>query len=215
MKQTAGFSIIELVIAMSLASFVLVGVAMIVAQLARSQMEGIRSGTNTSWSIVSYQFMFKEIEDSSVLAYPSVNFMGADSIVVCKNWSRLQNLPDRRLDKSGSVSVIQYCVDTADPANLLLRRFANVGGAVVCPAFGAPPAACTASPPGWTETGVVALRLERLLGQTVFQRDNSIDGVRLRYVIGKTAPTASVPNPKSIPTQFGIAMQKQYSNTSD
>ena len=52
--RKAGFSIIELVIAVSLASFVLVGVASIAAQMARSQVDGIRSGTVTGWSVASY-----------------------------------------------------------------------------------------------------------------------------------------------------------------
>ena len=225
--RSVGFSLIELVIAISLASFVLVGVASIAAQMARTQIEGIRSGTATGWSLVSYLAMSKEIEDSNVLAYPTPDLMSADAIIVCKNWSRMQdpNPPgDRRLDRNvpGTVSVIQYCVDPAAPVapetGFRLRRFAKVGvpPAVVCPDPGVL-VACTATPPGgWTETGVVGFRLEKLAGfPLIFQRDNSIGGVRLRYAIGRQTPTTNDPNPKSTHFDIAIAMQKQYNNPLD
>lgn len=219
MKAT-GFSIIELVIAISLSSFVLVGVATIAAQMARSQIEGVRSGTVTGWSLVSYLSMSKELEDANVLAYPIANGAAADAVVVCKNWSRVQNGPDRRLDTNapGLVSVIQYCVDSSDPTNLILRRYANVGAypGVVCPDPGVP-VACVASPAGtWTQRGVVGFRLEKLSGYpSVFTRDNSIGGVRLRYVIGRQTPSANEPIVKFTPFDIGVGMQKQYNNALD
>lgn len=213
MSGRKGFSIIELVIAISLASFVLVGVATIAAQMARTQVDGIRSGTVTGWSVLSYIAMAKEIEDSNVLAYPTVNGSSSDSLLLCKNWSRVVG---GKLDAAGTTSVIQYCVDTSDATNFILRRYENTGAAVACPSPGVP-VACTASPGGtWTDTSVVGFRLEKLTGfPNVFTRDNSIGGVRLRYVIGRQTPTTNDPNPKSTPFDIGIAMQKQYSSTVD
>lgn len=219
MRKEAGFSIIELVIAISLASFVLVGVATIASQMARSQIDGIRSGTVTGWSLVSYLSMAKEIEDANVLAFPIANGAASDSLIVCKNWSRVIG---GKLDAAGSVSVIQYCVDSTDASNLVLRRFANVGAGVTCPDPGVP-VACTASPGGtWDENGagngisVIGFHLEKMSGfPSMFTRDNSIGGVRLRYVIGRQTPTTNDPNPKSTPFDIGIAMQKQYNSTVD
>lgn len=219
MRKTSGFSLIELVIAVSLASFVLVGVATIAAQMVRSQVEGIRSGTVTGWSLVSYLAMAKEIEDSNVLVYPVGNGGNADSIVVCKNWSRLMGpLPGGPLDAAASVSVIQYCVDSSDPdpANVRLRRYANVGVGVACPYPGGP-VSCVDTPSGnWTQTGVVGFRLQKLPGfPTVFWRDDNIGGVRLRYVVGEQNATSNKPVPKFTSFDFGIIMQKQYNNTVD
>lgn len=219
MRKDSGFSIIELVIAISLASFVLVGVATIASQMARSQIDGIRSGTVTGWSLVSYLSMAKEIEDANVLAFPIANGASSDSLIVCKNWSRVVG---GKLDAAGTVSVIQYCVDSTDAANLVLRRFANVGAGVTCPDPGVP-VACVASPGGtWNENGagngisVIGFHLEKMSGfPNMFTRDNSIGGVRLRYVIGRQMPTANDPNPKSTPFDIGIAMQKQYNSTVD
>jgi prepilin-type N-terminal cleavage/methylation domain-containing protein len=215
-----GFSLIELVIAVSLASFVLVGVATIAAQMARTQVDGIRSGTVSGWSVASYMTMAKEIEDANVLAYPVNNGDNADSIVVCKNWSRDQGAgpPGAALDAALPVSVIQYCVDATDPdsTHYRLRRYANVGLGVTCPASPAAPVTCNAAGPGWTENGIVGFRVEHLNGfATVFWRDNAIGGVRLRYSIGQQTPTTNQPTVKFTPYDFGIAMQKQYSSTRD
>lgn len=223
--NTKAFSIIELVIAISLASFVLVGVASIASQMARSQIEGIRGGTATGWSLVSYLSMAKEIEDGNVLAVPVANNATADSIVIYKNWSRGQGaLPGGMLDGSvgAKVGLIQYCVDTTDAANLVVRRFARTEAVTVIntPPFTPPnPGAtvsCVNGPTGtWTETSVIGFRMERLGGVPMFMRDDSIGGVRVRYVIGRQTPTANDPNPKNTPFDFGIAMQKQYSSTLD
>jgi hypothetical protein len=229
------FTLIEMVIAVSLASSVLIGVAIIAAQMARRQVEGIRSGTATGWALVSYLSMAKEIEDANVLAYPIANLAEEDSLIVCKNWSRMQGvLPGGMLNGQvgAMVSVVQYCVDSTDLANLIVRRYANVGTVsvsgvpplgVACPCPGAPgpcaaaPVACTATPPGtWTETSVIGFRMERLAGfPSMFTRDDGVGGVRVRYVIGRQTPTTNDPIPKNTPFNIGIAMQKQYSSTLD
>ncbi|MCM2303240.1 MAG: prepilin-type N-terminal cleavage/methylation domain-containing protein [Elusimicrobia bacterium] len=229
MTNTRGFSIIELVIAISLASFVLVGVATIAAQMARSQVEGIRSGTATGWSLVSYLSMAKEIEDSNVLAFPTAHGQSSDSIVVCKNWSRAMGaLPGALLDPTGVGTVIQFCVDPTPPVSpetgFTLRRYSYTGA---CPCPGAPgacnavPATCNASPAApWTESSVVGYRLEKIPGSytgapNVFLRDNNIGGVRLRYVIGRQTATTNEPTVKFTTFDFGISMQKQFSSTLD
>lgn len=217
MKNARGFSIIELVIAVSLASFVLVGVATIAAQMARTQLDGVRTGTMTGWSVVSYMAMSKEIEEGNVLAFPIANGASSDNLIICKNWSRLMGaLPGGRLDTNSPVSVIQYCVDSSVPTNLVMRRYANVGVGVSCPNPGSP-VTCNSSPSGtWTETGIVGIRLEKLSGYAnVFTRDNAIGGVRLRYVIGRQTATTNDPNPRSTAFDFGISMQKQYNSTLD
>ncbi|MBI2787415.1 MAG: prepilin-type N-terminal cleavage/methylation domain-containing protein [Elusimicrobia bacterium] len=231
MRYPRGFSIIELVIAISLASFVLVGVATIAAQMARSQVEGIRSGTMTGWSLISYQSMAKEIEDANVLAYPYNNGDSADSIILCKNWSRAKDvLPGAKLDTADVTNVIQYCVDptpaVAPETGFKLRRYAYNGN---CPCPGAPagpcnavPVACTSDAPGglWTESSVVGYRLEKLPGgypgaPNIFYRDNTIGGLRLRYAIGRQTPTTNSPVAKFTTFDYGLSMQKQYSNTVD
>jgi hypothetical protein len=220
--RAAGFSIVELVIAVTLASFVLVAVASLAMQMARNQVEGIRSGTMTGWSVVSYLSMSKEIEDANVLAYPIVDGTAQDTIMICKNWSRNAGASagaGAKLDPNGPVSVIQYCVDSSVPAALVLRRYARASAAEVCPSPGVP-VACNAIGPGWTENGVVSnsvvgYRVEKLGGVPVFLRSNAIGGVRVRYVIGSQAGTPQQPIPKFTTFDYGISMQKQLSSTVD
>lgn len=223
-----GFSLVELLIATSLSAFVLIGISTIGASLARNQVEGIRSGTQVGWSVVSYMGMAKEIEDGNVLVFPVNNGDTADQIVICRNWSRNQSPPGRlNTDGTlgpdgvpkGTVFVIQYCVDPTAPVapetGYKIRRYANVGTAVTCPTAGVP-VACTAGGPGWTENGTVGYRLEKLAGfPQVFQRDNAIGGVRLRYAIGRQTATTNEPTPKFTAFNFGITMSKQYSSTVD
>lgn len=223
-KCRAGFSLLELVIAVSLASLVLIAVASIASQMARQQVEGMRDGTSTGWSVISYMAMAKEIEDSNVLAYPSTNGTAADAIVLCKNWSRMLGpLPGSKLANTdaetgavATVSIVQYCLDTTtDPTNYFIRRFENTGTAVACPNPAAP-VACTSVPGGtWTKTDVVGYRVERLSGASLFTRDNSVGGLRMQYVIGRQTATTNDPNPKSTPFDIKIAMSKQYSSTLD
>jgi hypothetical protein len=154
-----------------------------------------------------------------VLAFPIADGATSDSLIVCKNWSRVVG---GKLDANppGIVTVIQYCVDTTAPVapetGFKLRRYASVGAGVVCPNPGVP-VACTAAPAGgWTDTGVIGFRLEKLAGfPNVFTRANSIGGVRIRYAIGRQTPTVNDPNPKSTPFDISIAMQKQYNNPLD
>ncbi len=239
MRQLKGFSLIELIISISLASFVLVGVATIASQMARNQVDGIRSGTVTGWSVVSYMSMAKEIEDANVLAYPPNNGDTADAIVICKNWSRNANPgpptggrlnTDPAFDGNGvakgTVYVIQYCVDPTAPiapqTGFTLRRYANIGVGVVCPASATLPMTCNAGGPGWTTNDIVGFRLEKITSPPaaatiplMFLRDNAIGGVRLRYVIGRQTTSTAQPVPKYTTFNFGIAMQKQFSSTLD
>jgi prepilin-type N-terminal cleavage/methylation domain-containing protein len=224
--RKSGFSLIELVIAVSLASLVLVAVASLAMQMTRSQVEGIRSGTMTGWSVVSYITMAKEIEDANVLAYPIVDGTAQDAIMICKNWSRNAGATPgvgAKLDANGVVSVIQYCLDTTAPVapltGFVMRRYARASAAEVCPAAAAP-VACNAAGPGWIENGaasnaVVGFRVERLTGQAIFLRSNAIGGVRVRYVIGNQAGTPQQPIPKFTTFDYGISMQKQLSSTVD
>ena len=240
MRKSEGFSLIELMISVSLASFVLVGVATIASQMARNQVDGIRSGTVTGWSVVSYTAMAKEIEDANVLVFPVNNGDTADQIVICKNWSRnvgpgpFPGGPGDRLNTDpgfdadgvakGTVYVIQYCVDPTLPpvgqTGFTLRRYANVGfpPGVSCPTAGMP-VACNLAGPGWTKNDIVGFRLEKIVGPPavplMFMRDNTIGGVRLRYVIGRQTASVAQPVPKFTAFNFGITMQKQFSSTVD
>lgn len=209
-RSRAGFSLLELVIAISLASMVLVAVISMAAQMTRFHVDGIRSGTVTGWSLVSVSQMTKEIADANVLAYPSTTTTGANTLVACVNWSRL--MPGK-LDTraTANVTVLYYCYDST---NKYLRRYVNRGTAVTCPAT--PPAIPACDGTGsWDEAGVVATNVELNGGAFIFTRDDVIGGVRIRYIVGSPTPTTNRPQPIFTPFDIKVGMQKQYDNTVD
>lgn len=208
-RGQAGFSLLELIIAISLASLVLVAVTNLAASAVRFQMDGIRKGSVTGWSLVSFVTMSKEVENANVLVWPTGS---ADTIILCNNWSRLMAAaPGARLDTTQPLEVIYYCYNPATKA--LWRYYTAAAGTCPASVAGSVPA-CTGAA-GFPDMQQIAWNVERLSGQNVFMRDDTIGGARIRYVVGQQ--TADVKHPITIYTPFdvGLSMQKQYSDTSD
>lgn len=210
-KRQAGFSLLELIIAISLASLVLIAVTNLAASAVRFQMEGIRKGSVTGWSLISFMAMSRELENGNVLVAPST--AGGDLAYVCNNWSRLMAAsPGARLDTNNEVELIAFCYD---PTTKQMWRYYNNGAGLTCPSA-APAITCSGSvPAGFATATVIAWNVERLSGQTVFIRDNTIGGVRVRYVVGEQAASTKYKTPMFTPFDVGLSMQKQYSDTSD
>jgi prepilin-type N-terminal cleavage/methylation domain-containing protein len=216
LKRRGGFSLLELIISISLASLVLLAVAGLSGQIVRFQMEGVRKGTVTGWALISFMSMAKEIENANVLVWPSNTTTTSDTIIVCNNWSRLAGAgaPGARLDTSQNYQIIYYCYNAADVRKPIWRYYQNT-------AIGTCPASVVGSVPAcdgsgtYTEKSIVAWNVERLSGQQVFTRDNTIGGVRIRYVVGSQASSEVYKQPVFSPFDLGLAMQKQYNNTSD
>lgn len=212
-----GFSLAELVIAMALSSFVMIGIVGISAQMVRYQVEGMKKGSVTGWSLVSISRMNKEIEDATVLVYPTNGSGARDNLIGCKNWSRYANGgAGGRLDASGApagnVVLFYYCYDTT---NRYIRRYANVGTAVACPAGVPAIPACDGSG-GWTENDVVATGVYRDTSNNfLFRRADEVGGIQIRYVIGNPTPTTNMPQPQTMAFDTRLAMNKQYNNTLD
>lgn len=218
--RRAGYSLIELMIAMSLASIVMVAVVSVSSSLIHFQVEGMRKGRVTGWALMSVMTMNREIEDANVLVHPLTG--GADWVVVCNNWSRLQSAADKRMDTTLPVRVVYYCfLETGTNPDRPLYRYINVGAypAVSCPASFTPPA-CGNTSPGfaYTEMGIVASGVYRT-ATNPFTREPTGKGLNIDFRIGNPAPTGAelvkTPVPVTMPVKITIAMQKQYGNTSD
>lgn len=211
-RRSAGFTLLELVIAISLASIVLVAVVTIAAQMVRFQMEGIRSGTITGWSLVSVTAMGKEIENANVLAWPTTLTPTSDTLIICQNWSRKTG---GKIDASATanVTVSYYCYN---PTTKIIWRYSNSDPTTVtCPAPPNPALPACDGSGTYTEKGVVATNVERDSGASVFTRDDMIGGVRIRYLVGSPTPTTNRPKPIYMPFDMKIGLQKQYNNTVD
>lgn len=214
-KRSAGFSLLELIISISLASLVLLAVAGLSGQIVRFQMEGVRKGSVTGWALISFMSMAKEIENANVLVWPSNGTPTSDTLIVCNNWSRLAGPgAGDRMDTTANYQIIYYCYNSADARRPIWRYYQNLNSGN-CPASvaGSIPA-CDGSG-SYTEKSIVAWNVERLSGQAIFTRDNSIGGVRVRYVVGTQTTSEVYKQPIFSPFDLGLAMQKQYNNTSD
>ncbi|MDX6770258.1 MAG: prepilin-type N-terminal cleavage/methylation domain-containing protein [Elusimicrobiota bacterium] len=202
LRSRAGFSLTELIIAMLLSSFVMIGIVGISAQMVRFQVEGMKKGSVTGWSLVAITAMNKEIEDGTVLAYPT-NATGAqDTLIACKNYSRVTNAA---LSASEPILTFGYCYDSTAPG--YLRRWTTLGS---CPAGVPTPPTCS------TISEVVATGVYRDASNNfIFRRADDVGGVQIRYRVGNPTPTTNMPMPQTMAFDMKFAMNKQYNNTAD
>lgn len=217
-RERSGFSLIELIIAISLATLVLVAIVNLSTSMVRFQMEGIRRGSVTGWALVSFTRMTRDIENANVLVYPTAGAANSDTLVACNNWSRIQpelcGAGDYRTDCSRPVEVLYYCFN---PGAKTIWRYYNssaLTSGLACPTSPPTLPACDGTPT-FPEKTQMAWNVERLAGQTMFTRDDSIGGVRIHYAVGEQAATANRPTTVFVPFEAGLSMQKNYRNSAD
>lgn len=204
LRGRAGFSLTELIISMLLSSFVMIGIVGIASQMVRFQVEGMKKGSVTGWSLVAITAMNKELEDGTTLVYPTNGTGSQDLLTICKNYTHITNAA---LDASIPIERISYCYDSTAPG--YLRRVRTVGA---CPALGVSPGACNAG----TYPEVIATGVYRdAAGNNIFRRADEVGGVQLRYRVGNPTPTTNMPIPQSMAFDMKFAMNKQYNNTQD
>ena len=187
-RRRAGFTLLELVIALSLSSIVLIGVFSMMASMMTYEAEGLRKGSVNAWSLASLVAMNREIESASALVYPTTG--GQDSLVICTNWSRLMNTTGgAKISAADPVSLNTYCWESGTN---LLRRQVTSGMGQTCPAsLGYTPPACNSATYGGASS-VMATGVYRDSGANfIFTADPTSTGtIRIRYVVGN--PSAGV-----------------------
>jgi prepilin-type N-terminal cleavage/methylation domain-containing protein len=212
-----GFTLIELIVALVLSAFVLVGIVGVATQMIRFQMEGHKKGDVTGWTLLSLAKMNKELEDASVLDFPPPGLPPADRgdhISGCSNYTR-GSIPPGPIDASLPVTAFWYCVQTdwyweeAKRTTNRLLRYSSIGS---CPAI-AP--SCGSEP-----FEVYALDFYKRDGLNYFfRRADDVSGVEVNYTVGiataADAANANMPNPVFIKVQAKIGMNKSYNNTAD
>lgn len=206
-RSEAGYTLLELIVALSMSTIVLVGVFSMMGTVVHYQVEGLKKETVTTWSLASLVAMNKEIEGSSVLVYPTSGGSG-DSLIVCSNWSRLRTYGGAgAVLNGGTPDAYYYCFDSTN--QVLRRKTANS-----CPASPATPPNCDTANYG---TGnILATNVYRNGAANVFQADPNMAGtVRLQYVIGNPSPTSLLTNPASLTFDTKVTLDRQYGNASD
>src|SRR5690349_16271854 len=83
-QDCAGFTLMELLIAVSLSLIVLITVISVFTQMVSWHFDGTRKGKSLGVILYSLDQMYKELEDASVLIMPPP---AGDVISGCSNWS--------------------------------------------------------------------------------------------------------------------------------
>jgi prepilin-type N-terminal cleavage/methylation domain-containing protein len=218
-RRSSGFTLIELIVACALSSIVLIGMFSITTNMVAAEVNGMRTGTVTAWTIASIGAMNADISGAGAIGYPTIGAPTQDFLTVCTNWSSKLAVP-AAIDNTVGNTVTIYCYDTTDPApfaNSILRSQAfHVGpGSAVCP-VGVPPL-CTSANYGGASS-IVATGVYRDAAPALFNRDpKTMNAVRLRFVVGNPlagnsagsnpATNTQTPVPVSVPFNTEIILE--------
>ena len=198
--RAAGFTLVELILAVGLSTVVLIGAFSMLTSMIQYEVEAGRKGSVTGGSLMSLGAMNADIAAASCLVTPPLSGVPGDSLVVCTNWSRQAKQGDPNgnfLDSTSGNTIYSYCYD---PANFLIRGMSQSGA---CPAVGAAPPVCTVA--GYPTGTVLATGVYRdKNGSLLFQYDTTTPGaIQLHYVVGNpNAGTVSGPGAGNNQTNF-------------
>jgi prepilin-type N-terminal cleavage/methylation domain-containing protein len=222
-RNSSGFTLIELVVATVLAGIVLMGTFSILTSMVTAEVNGMRTGTVTAWSLAGINAMSSDIASSGALAYPPM-VAGANSddyLVVCTNWTSKPGY-FAVVDPTQGNTVYSYCLDTTDAApspfaNAILRNRAPHAGAA-CSA--APLAPCTGGVYGSDSivaTGVYRSDAASTNIEKIFTTDlHTLNAVRINFLVGNPVGTAVsaggnggtvTPVPVSVPFNTEIILE--------
>jgi len=213
-RRPKGFTLLELVIALTLSTFVLVGIVTVSASVIRQQYDAIRGGEVTVATLASLDFMMRELESASHIEPGFPSAAGTDVLKGCVNWSRYMNAnAGGALSAADPTSYFVYCVrsDGADPkdgiALFSLIRYTGNGCANPLPT---PETSCGTA--GSFDT-IVYHNFSHADGLAyTFIRDATDSRVRVQYIVGKSTASTNVPNPSFYKGSFAIEPDRAYYN---
>jgi type II secretory pathway pseudopilin PulG len=211
-----GFTLLELIIALSVSVFVLVGIIAVTTSMVRYQFDASLRGSVTSGSLYSLQRMQKEIEETTYIAIPTANNGTSDTLAGCTNWSKAAAA---RVDANSPVSAgcstgnnvtsYFYCVSGG-----ILYRHYNCG--TTCSPDYRTAAAPTCGVSGTFDV-VVPVKPGISKGDNFtyyFKRVNTSD-IEMHYIIGKGTFSATNVSPASVKVNTTLSTNKSYGGTSE
>jgi prepilin-type N-terminal cleavage/methylation domain-containing protein len=195
-RRPAGFTLIELLVATTLSTIVLLGVFNIFTNMLTAEVDSMRNGTVTAWSLAGISSMNADIAAAGAIGYPAKNAVGANSLIVCTNWSMATAPPAQVVTGAGvKTGAYYYCWDTIDAApspyaNALLRMVVKNAG--TCPTV---PPACNSAAYSSGDYGgdtIVATGVYQNGASSIFVQDpNTKNAVRLNFIVGNPAANAN------------------------
>ena len=235
----SGFTLMEMIVALCLSAFVIIGVVGVATQMIRFHMESDAKNGVTSWNLLAMTYMNQEIQGSSTLycpfdpsqasahsGDPGCTATTSDVLSSCNNWSIQQSSVtgngEINTSAGASVTAYYYCVTNVNSIPSLLRYCRTSLAAASAPpgcTGGFPVAsACPYKPAPTCGAGnyvMVAQNIQRLNGLPYFTRADDVGGVRLRYTVGSSTATAQVPMPRFSIVDTKIGIGKSYTDKQD
>lgn len=227
LESPAGFTLLELIVALSLSVFVLIGVISIATSMISYQLDAARHGSAEGMALVAETSLARDIRDATYIAQPLSGT--GNTLAGCTNWSNVIGGADKRLNPgySGStangdectggnnVMSFYYCASASNQ----LVRYVSCGTSCSPPA----PGSCGGGAGGANMTVIVPsypgfYHMDTL--NYFFERADDSDGVGLHYIVGVGTPTATVGKaqvrmPVSYKFNVRISGNKSYNNPSD
>lgn len=146
-KSQAGYSLVELIMAMGMAGLVLFAVVYISASMIRFAVQGSTRSDLSAWTVFSLSNMNKEIENATYFV-TSGGTLTSDVLNGCSNWAMdwASDGVGGQLDTSNPITSFYYGIcqmETSPPVQVLVRC-AKTG---VCPYDSPLPSAVPSPPP--------------------------------------------------------------------
>ncbi|MDD5629572.1 MAG: prepilin-type N-terminal cleavage/methylation domain-containing protein [Elusimicrobia bacterium] len=216
----AGFTLLELIIALVLSSFVLMGIFGAVSQMMRGQMDLSVRTTNSGWAQMSLNAMEKEISNGTVLYCPFTDGShpgcpGPKSAVLsgCSDYTLN---PGAGVGPSGgpldgnlaNVKSFYYCVWDAAATPTKTPWLLHYKGTGSCPIAPAP--VCGSGTFDVVAQGIYPGESGRAY---YFQRADDVAGVQLLFNVGQAISSSGETGPTKVDAR--IQMQKSFSNPYD
>ena len=225
-----GFTLMEMMVALTVSALVLVGIISIATTMARYRYAASLRGSATGGALYSLQRMQREIEDATSIALPAGGPPPTGDVVSgCTNWSNSNLGVDKRIDPNkaapfpctgtspdqDNVVAFYYC---RTPGNAFYRHYScgrpNNGTACVIPtpttcgtgggAAGAAESVVPAKPGFYPMDNFTYL----------FKRPNDTQ-IELHYIVGNGTYSATNLSPTSIKVNVTLTTNKSYGGSAD
>jgi hypothetical protein len=236
MSRRPAFTLVELIVALVLSTFVLVAIVGVTSQMLRYEFEGSRKASSTNWSLLAHNAIKKDVGGASAIFCPSVcagvnnppgcggatgcGTVQSNYLSGCGNYSFQPYYPAAAgpTDGADKVTSFYYCVQTAgtpsgDP---WLWRYSQGPGSATCPHPA--PGSCGGASAG-SRVEVVAQDFYPYAANTWYFRREASGGVEAQFTVG--IGTTSVPGKQNtaVPTAqhigMKVSMNKSFGNSLD
>jgi prepilin-type N-terminal cleavage/methylation domain-containing protein len=214
-----GYTLLELIVALSLSSFVMMGIISVATSMVRFQFQAGLSGNAGGGTLLAVGRMTRHMEDTSYMLQPVTGVAGADYVSGCTNWSAQGNT---RMSTTLSGGASWPCTNAASNVtnfvycrNAVNEMWLHYSCSATC---GSIPAVTDANCGGAVATRelIVGQRpgIFRAVGYTrLFFRTADNTGLDMHFIVGQSTPTANYPRPAFYRVDTRVMMNKSYGTT--